>query len=308
MATLERPRPEGQAHERAFEPAAVPTPFPERDIADQAEPARGRTAVPGLAHRQVGAAEEEHSASRSPGGTRRSLSRVVDRVKRAMSASRDRQADFQDRGRRLSADTAATGHDDQQRGRSPLAAFQPRSVSRGPSFSTVAENNDSQATMYPVTKSQTRSSSRGRSLNPTPPAGGKVFSTGRGGAGNLIGVAPSEDMTEFDGEEDPNVVRAVREDRSRSREREGRIDVASSGRGGRGNIRSASRGRDLELGRVPTVLEEQERTAAEDEELRLQELMRKREREAPEQHYVSTGRGGAGNIFSSFRKNGGAEA
>lgn len=139
--------------------------------------------------------------------------------------------------------------------------------------------------MYPLSKSQTRSSSRGRA-----PPGGKVFSTGRGGAGNLIGVARDEDMSEFNGEEDDAVVRAVKEERSRSRERMGRTEVALSGRGGRGNIRSASRGRDLELGRVPTVLEEQERAATEDEELRIQELMRKRERDGPD-HYVSSGRG-----------------
>ncbi|BGP42928.1 hypothetical protein JCM10449v2_006943 [Rhodotorula kratochvilovae] len=260
--------------------------------------------VPGPSHRQV-AADDETSASRSPGGTRTSsLSRVVGHIKRAMSASRDRQADFHERGRRMSADTAGQ-QPDEQRGRSPLSAFQPRSVSRGPSTHSVVNNADGSTTMYPISKSQTRSSSRGRSLTAGPP-GGKVFSTGRGGAGNLIGVAPNEDMTEFDGEEDPDVVRAVREERSRSRERMGCVEVSTSGRGGRGNIRSASRGRDLELGRVPTVLEEQERTLAEDEELRLQELMRKREREGPEQ-YVSTGRGGAGNIFSTFRRNASAQ-
>ena len=97
-------------------------------------------------------------------------------------------------------------------------------------------------------------------------------------------------MSEFDGEEDPEVLQAVREDRSRSRERDGYIEVTASGRGGRGNIRSHSRGRDLELGRVPTVLEEQERMDIEDEELRLQELLRKRERDGPDQ-WVSTGRG-----------------
>ena len=97
-------------------------------------------------------------------------------------------------------------------------------------------------------------------------------------------------MSEFDGEEDPAVLQAVRDDRSRSRERDGYIEVTASGRGGRGNIRSQSRGRDLELGRVPTVLEEQERMDIEDEELRLQELLRKRERDGPDQ-WVSTGRG-----------------
>ncbi|GEM10811.1 hypothetical protein Rt10032_c12g4828 [Rhodotorula toruloides] len=151
------------------------------------------------------------------------------------------------------------------------------------------------ASMYPLSKSQTRSSSRGRA-----PPGGKIFSTGRGGAGNLIGVSPNEDMREFDGEEDPNVVRLVREDRSRSRERDGRVEIATTGRGGRGNMRSSSRGRDPELGRVPTVMEEQERADREDDELRLQELLKKREREPGQ--FVSTGRGGAGNI-SFFRRN-----
>jgi len=144
--------------------------------------------------------------------------------------------------------------------------------------------------MYPLSKSQTRSSSRGRA-----PPGGKVFSTGRGGAGNLIGVARDEDMAEFNGEEDASVVRAVKEERSRSRERMGRTEVGTTGRGGRGNIRSASRGRDLELGRVPTVLEEQERAANEDEELRYQEVLRKREREGPD-HYVSSGRGASPSL------------
>ncbi|GAA6046715.1 hypothetical protein JCM3770_003131 [Rhodotorula araucariae] len=302
MATLERPRPEARAATAppsAFPTTAVPSPFPEHALAAARDGPRGRTMVPGPSHRQV-AAEDETSASRSPGGTRTSsLSRVVGHIKRAMSASRDRQADLHERGRRMSADTAV--QQDEPRGRSPLSAFQPRSVSRGPSSHSVVTNADGSTTMYPISKSQTRSSSRGRSLAAGPP-GGKVFSTGRGGAGNLIGIAPNEDMAEFDGEEDPDVVRAVREERSRSRERMGCIEVSSSGRGGRGNIRSASRGRDLELGRVPTVLEEQERTIAEDEELRLQELMRKREREGPEQ-YVSTGRGGAGNIFATFRRN-----
>lgn len=196
---------------------------------------------------------------------------------------------------RLFAPTGQPVAEDQPRGRSPLSAFRPRSMSRGPSGSqqmipTLSEfemQDDRTLTSgtYPLSKSVTRSSSRGRA-----PAGGKVFSTGRGGAGNLIGVQAGEDLSEFDGEEDPQVLQAAREDRSRSREREGYVEMAASGRGGRGNIRSQSRGRDLELGRVPTVHEEQERIEAEDEELRMLEIMRKRERDGPE-HWVSTGRG-----------------
>ncbi|CDR35678.1 RHTO0S01e04698g1_1 [Rhodotorula toruloides] len=299
MATLERPVERAAsdspvlAQRSTFSPSAIPSPFPEHELP------RGRPAGPGpvLARQQaVAAGEQEHSESRSRGGTRRSLSRVVDRVKRAMSASRDRQGE-QERGRRMSADTVPTV--EEPRGRSPLSAFRPRSLSRGPSARSMHTVNEEGSTvaasMYPLSKSQTRSSSRGRA-----PPGGKIFSTGRGGAGNLIGVSPNEDMREFDGEEDPNVVRLVREDRSRSRERDGRVEVATTGRGGRGNMRSSSRGRDLELGRVPTVMEEQERADREDDELRLQELLKKREREPGQ--FVSTGRGGAGNI-SFFRRN-----
>ncbi|GAA5916709.1 hypothetical protein JCM8208_000757 [Rhodotorula glutinis] len=297
MATLERPRPEATTapSDASFATTAVPSPFPEHAaIRSNSEGSRGRTMVPGPSHRQAVADQDDVSASRSPNGSRSGLSRVVGQFKRAMSASRDRSGESQDRGRRTSVDTAV--QQDEPRGRSPLSAFQPRSVSRGPSTHSIQTNADGSSTMYPLSKSQTRSSSRGRA-----PPGGKVFSTGRGGAGNLIGVARDEDMTEFNGEEDANVVRAVKEERSRSRERMGRTEVGTTGRGGRGNIRSASRGRDLELGRVPTVLEEQERAANEDEELRYQEVLRKRERDGPD-HYVSSGRGGAGNIFSTFRR------
>lgn len=331
MATLERPQAvdsyQQDTQMNDFEPAAVPTPFPDRQPAasgEVAEPARGRSAAPAPSHRAL-AGTGQHATSQSPGGSTRSLSRaVVDRVKRAMSASRDRQAESSERGRRLSDTSGAHSHlnrlletrdsigrdadlqhfppagqqsaEDQPRGRSPLSAFRPRSLSRGPSatgqqaFQTVSEldvNDDRTLASgsYPLSKSATRSSSRGRA-----PVGGKIFSTGRGGAGNLIGIAAGEDMSEFDGEEDPRVLEAVREDRSRSRERDGYIEVTASGRGGRGNIRSQSRGRDLELGRVPTVMEEQERMDIEDEELRMQEILRKRERDGPDQ-WVSTGRG-----------------
>lgn len=106
----------------------------------------------------------------------------------------------------------------------------------------------------------------------------------------MLGVQEDEDVGNFQGDEDPSVVEAVRTDRSRSRERQGLPEVATSGRGGRGNIRSTSRTRDLELGRVPTVMEEQERADADDEELRQAELYRKKEREGPDR-WVSSGRG-----------------
>ncbi|GAA5907492.1 hypothetical protein JCM6882_003875 [Rhodosporidiobolus microsporus] len=289
MATLERPSDTASGatavSSTTFNPHAVPTAFPDGERSRS----RGRPALPSSAPRLNG---DDQASSRSPGGTRRSLSRVVDKVKRAMSASRDPQAAYQERGRRGSAyNTTAT---DEPRGRSPLAAaLSPRSLSRS---RTDAIPEDGVA-HYPLSKSQTRSSSRGRSLSAS---GGKVFSTGRGGAGNMLGLAENDDPSEFDGEEDPSVVNQVRTDRSRSRERSGRPEIVTGGRGGRGNIRSSSRTRDLELGRVPTVLEEQERFDREDEELREQELLRKKEREGPDR-WVSSGRGGAGNFFSPRR-------
>lgn len=150
---------------------------------------------------------------------------------------------------------------------------------------------------YPLSASQTRDTSRGRSTI----GGGKIVSSGRGGAGNLVSISSESPNDEYlNGEEDPNLVKQVREDRSKSREREGRIEGVSSGRGGRGNIRSTSRGRDLELGRVPTVMEEQERAEREDELLREEEYRRREEREKAtpqaQQRWVSSGRGGAGNF------------
>jgi hypothetical protein len=108
MATLERPRAAASVQEDAqmtdFEPTAVPAPFPERQqlVANDGEPARGRSAVPAPSHRAL-AGSGQQTTSQSPGGSTRSISRaVVDRVKRAMSASRDRQAESSERGRRLS--------------------------------------------------------------------------------------------------------------------------------------------------------------------------------------------------------------
>ncbi|GAA6030896.1 hypothetical protein JCM8097_008925 [Rhodosporidiobolus ruineniae] len=294
MATLERPRDthstttaSSTAAPSSFEPSAVPSPFPD-------EVTRGRPGAPG---QQL---HDSHTSSQSPGGTRRSLSRVVDKVRRAISTSRDPTSSSQERGRRASADTTAT---EEPRGRSPLtAAFSPRSVSRSRTRNPNAIPEEGEH-HYPLGKQQTRSSSRGRSVHTAAPHA-KVFSTGRGGAGNLIGVGENEDPMDYDGEEDPSVVNQVRTDRSRSRERLGRDDVVTSGRGGRGNIRSHSRTRDLELGRVPTVLEEQEKFDREDEEARAREILRKAERDGPER-WVSSGRGGAGNFFSPRRQSSG---
>ncbi|BGP19495.1 hypothetical protein JCM10213_006315 [Rhodosporidiobolus nylandii] len=292
MATLERPQQtplqDHSTTQPTFNASAVPSPFPE----DERSQSRGRPAAPGVT--RTGAQGDEQTSSRSPNGTRRSLSRVVQTVKRAMSASREPQQAYSERGRRGSE----TGLVDEPRGRSPLsAALSPRSLSRSRQDS-IPENG---IASYPLTTTQTRSSSRGRSLNPAVQPGGKVFSTGRGGAGNLIGLEKGESPLDYDGEEDPTVVNMVRSERSRSRERAGRPEIITGGRGGRGNIRSHSRQRDLELGRVPTVMEEQERFDREDEELRELELIKKKEREGPER-WVSSGRGGAGNFFSPRRQ------
>ncbi|GAA5968618.1 hypothetical protein JCM11641_007698 [Rhodosporidiobolus odoratus] len=294
MATLERPSgtlastTDGTtlADTASFSPTGVPSPFPERGR----EQSRGRPSAVGAASPRLNG--EKQASSRSPGGTQRSLSRVVEKVKRAMSSSRESQAGSQERGRRGSVES---GIIDEPRGRSPLsAALSPRSISRSRNDS-IPENG---IPAYPLSQQQTRSSSRGRTLQA---AGGKVFSTGRGGAGNMLGLEKGEIPYSFDGEEDPSVVDMVRTDRSKSRERAGRPEIATSGRGGRGNIRSSSRQRDLELGRVPTVMEEQERYDQEDEALREAEILKRREREGPER-WVSSGRGGAGNFFSPRRR------
>ncbi|GAA5824798.1 hypothetical protein JCM11251_005349 [Rhodosporidiobolus azoricus] len=294
MATLERPLTTTSGttavSSSTFEPSAVPSAFPE----DERSRSRGRPPAAHPSRPRIDGTTQ--ASSQSPNGTRRSLSRVVEKVKRAMSSSRDPQTMSQERGRRTSVDTANTLATEENRGRSPLsAAFSPRSVSHSRTRTdAIPEEGVAQ---YPLSKSQTRSSSRGRSLSVN---GGKVFSTGRGGAGNMLGLAENDDPSEFDGEEDPNVVDQVRTDRSRSRERSGRPEITTGGRGGRGNIRSHSRTRDLELGRVPTVLEEQEKMERDDEDLREQELLRKKEREGPDR-WVSSGRGGAGNFFSPRR-------
>ncbi|GAA6059037.1 hypothetical protein JCM10212_001262 [Sporobolomyces blumeae] len=265
----------------------VPAAFPAH------EHARGR---PPLA-----VSPRDESASRSPNGTRRSLSKIGDRIKRAVSQARDSATGStpdSDRGRRGS-EAPTTGTSEEPRGRSPFSAFAPRTASASRGRASVTTNQTPNGTsQYPLSATQTRSTSRGRTLNGSVHGPGKIVSTGRGGAGNLIGFSTTEEA-ELTGEEDPHLVEQIRVDRSKSREREGRVEVASSGRGGRGNIRSQSRNRDLEAGRVPTVLEEQERVEREDERLREEELKRRDEREkatSQPQRWVSSGRGGAGNF------------
>ncbi|GAA6021240.1 hypothetical protein JCM11491_001520 [Sporobolomyces phaffii] len=283
---------------------AVPAPFP---VPAPDQP-RGRPALSHQSRSEVDAA----SASRSPNGTRRSLSKIGDRIKRAVSQARDRDHSTEsglDRGRSASGSAATTT--DEPRGRSPFSgAFSPRaaSASRGrQSLASSTTTTTAPPSQYPLSATQTRSSSRGRTILSATSAlaGGKVTSSGRGGAGNLVAIANDAQVDDFRGEEDPDLVRQIREDRSKSREREGRIEVATSGRGGRGNIRSQSASRDLEAGRVPTVLEEQERVDKEDELLREEECRRREEREKatpPSQRWVSSGRGGAGNFHPWGKK------
>ncbi|GAA5910035.1 uncharacterized protein JCM6883_000532 [Sporobolomyces salmoneus] len=288
MATLERTRDststttavDRESLASTYAPSgSVPTAFPPQSQE------RGRSLVS-----QPGRMDSDPTTqSRSPNGTKRSLSKLGDRIKKAVNQAREPSLEPSDRGRRAS-DTPTT---EEPRGRSPFTAFSPRTASRG------RQSINSTATgQYPLSASQTRDTSRGRS---TIGGGGKMVSSGRGGAGNLVSISNEEEDDDLRGEEDPNLVKQIREDRSKSREREGRFEVASSGRGGRGNIRSTSRGRDLELGRVPTVLEEQERAEREDELLREEEYRRREEREraTPQpQRWVSSGRGGAGNFHS----------
>ncbi|GAA5964692.1 hypothetical protein JCM3765_004355 [Sporobolomyces pararoseus] len=257
---------------------SVPTPFPEQ---------RGRTLLSGSSSAGPRTTEDA-SASRSPNGTRRSLSKIGEKIKRAVSQARDNHHSSEERGR-----STQTPNTEEPRGRSPFSgafsATRTASASRGRQSTTTSQ--------YPLSASQTRDTSRGRSTI----GGGanKVISSGRGGAGNLVAISNEGEQDDFTGEEDPNLLRQIREDRSKSREREGRFEVATSGRGGRGNIRSQSRNRDVEMGRVPTVLEEQERSEREDELLREEEYRKREEREKANpqpQRWVSSGRGGAGNF------------
>lgn len=93
------------------------------------------------------------------------------------------------------------------------------------------------------------------------------------------------------GEEDEEVVRAAKENRSQSRERTGREEWVASGRGGQGNIRSRSRGRELDLGRVPTVQEEKERDEVAAQAARDREVMEAHIRKQQANQMYTTGRG-----------------
>lgn len=229
------------------------------------------------------------------------MSKIGDRIKRAVSQARESSVGSQEgeRGRARNG-PESPGLREESRGRSPFSALSPpRTASASRGRESIASGVPT--SQYPLSATQTRSSSRGRTLS----LGGgsnKIVTSGRGGAGNLVAYSTEEEVNGISGEEDPDLIRQIREDRSKSREREGRIEIATSGRGGRGNIRSSSRGKDLEMGRVATVLEEQERSEREDELLREEEYRRKEEREKaakPQpQRWVSSGRGGAGNFHA----------
>ncbi|GAA5874275.1 hypothetical protein JCM16303_005797 [Sporobolomyces ruberrimus] len=303
MATLERTRDSTSTHtavdtlstSSTYAPSgSVPTAFPDQP--------RGR---PLLSHqsRSESSTAGGVESSRSPNGTRRSLSKIGEKIKRAVSQARESSHESGDRGRRPSQ-TPQTPTTEEPRGRSPFSgAFSPRVSSASRGRQSITSTNAQATSQYPLSASQTRSSSRGRTILSSAGTlgGGKIVSSGRGGAGNLVSISNEGEQDGFTGEEDPDLIKKIRDDRSKSREREGRIDVATSGRGGRGNIRSQSRNRDVEMGRVPTVLEEQERSEREDELLREEEYRRREEREkaTPQpQRWVSSGRGGAGNFHA----------
>jgi hypothetical protein len=156
---------------------------------------------------------------------------------------------------------------------------------------TVASITGATATGTPTMTS--RSTSRGRPM----------LSTGRGGAGNMRDVAEAVDeRDDWTGDEPAEVVRHAREnverERSESRERTGRDEWVTSGRGGQGNIRSRSRGRELDLGRVPTVQEEQERDEVAAQERRDREVMERHIRNQQANKVYSTGRGESCLLFS----------
>lgn len=136
----------------------------------------------------------------------------------------------------------------------------------------------------PLEQVTSRSTSRGRPM----------LSTGRGGAGNMREVAEANEQ-EWTGDEPAEVVQnardAVERERSESRERTGREEWVTSGRGGQGNIRSRSRGRELDLGRVPTVQEAAERDEVAAQEQRDREVMERHIRNQQANKVYSTGRG-----------------
>lgn len=106
-----------------------------------------------------------------------------------------------------------------------------------------------------------------------------------------------------EGDESPDVVQRAREEqereRSESRERTGREEVVGTGRGGKGNMRSQSRGRELDLGRVPTVLEEKERAEEALEEQREKEVIEAHQRSSSKQRFT-TGRGALCVVWLRF--------
>ncbi|KDE03353.1 hypothetical protein, variant [Microbotryum lychnidis-dioicae p1A1 Lamole] len=279
MATLERPQlaTQDSLATDATSPSdsAVPTPFPQEALIRP---------TPAAATRQE---------SRSPSVTRRqSLSRgvsgMMDKVKRVMSASRDRgtsggSGGERDRGR--TGGRLAEGTAEEPRGRAGAETYAAASLNKAATNTTIGTNGLSQTT--------SRSTSRGR----TP-----ALAVGRGGAGNMkFAMQDGEAPVLSTGEEPASVVHQARVERSSSREREGRPEVVASGRGGQGNMRSQSRGKDSDLARVSTVAEVEEKAEMEKEEAKEREVLQKHEKEVAKKRVWATGRGGAGNIRSPDR-------
>ncbi|KAK4046114.1 hypothetical protein OIV83_006340 [Microbotryomycetes sp. JL201] len=276
MATLERPHADDTAHglqaSTTSDPSqsAVPTPFPAFDSS--------------TAPRTDSRSPRRQSLSRTAGG-------FMDKVKRVVSASRDRAS-----SQRGASSTRFASSADRNRSRergTNTEDTRGRSGQQEHGGATMPRLHHTHSDMDGSTLHQTtsRSTSRGRPLK----------SVGRGGAGNMLDVDESLELT---GDEPEDVVRRAREEvereRSMSRERTGREEFVASGRGGQGNIRSRSRGRELDLGRVPTVQEQQEREQIEAEEQREQQILEKHAQKAATQtRWFTSGRGGAGNVRSS---------
>ncbi|SCV69549.1 BQ2448_2569 [Microbotryum intermedium] len=285
MATLERPQLATQDSTDASSStvkspsdSAVPTPFPQEAIRPSATATR--------------------QESRSPSATRRqSLSRgvsgMMDKVKRVMSASRDRGTSGgsgaeRDRGRTGARLAEGSATADEPRGRAGAETYAAAILSKTATNTTVGTS-----TTNALSQTTSRSTSRGRA---------PALSVGRGGAGNMkFATQEGASPVLSTGEESPAVVHQARVERSSSREREGRPEVIASGRGGQGNMRSQSRGRDLNLARVPTVAEVEERAEMEKEEAKEREVLEKHEKEVAQKRVWATGRGGAGNIRSPDR-------
>ncbi|KAM0791125.1 hypothetical protein ACM66B_004411 [Microbotryomycetes sp. NB124-2] len=283
MATLERQRDDGDhVHDDSVQTGIVST-----------DPSQ--TPVPTVFPAYNDNAQQQRTDSQSP--RRQSLSRtaggLMDKVKRVVSASRDRASSQRgassgrlgtsserDRSRERGTNTEDT------RGRSGQNEYS--STAHMPPLNHTHSDIDGSTLLH---QTVSRSTSRGRPLK----------SVGRGGAGNMLDVDETQELT---GDEPEDVVRRAREEvereRSMSRERTGREEFVASGRGGQGNIRSRSRGRELDLGRVPTVQEQKEREQAEAEEQREQQILEKHKEQAAKQtRWFTSGRGGAGNVRSS---------